>query len=230
MQMTDKLCNDDQPRVPFERAREFVVGTQRELRKTIFQELNREGGMSHQRVFLYGIAKRTLANAHAFMAMQDAMNATVAAALVRLQLDTLLRLYALWWVDDADVFAKEVWSGKQINRMKAADGAMMSDAYLADRLSAMTHWIPTVYRETSGFIHFSHRHVKMVLMDFGDSGAETAMNIEALDLDRDPVYLNEIAAAFADITMQINIGLQFRFEMVDMLGPDEGLGCQCSRS
>lgn len=185
--------------------------------------------MSHQRVFLYGVAKRTSANAHAFMAMRNAMNATVAAALVRLQLDTLLRLYALWWVDDADAFAEEIWKGKQINHMKAADGALMSDAYLAKKLSEKTSWITKVYKETSGFIHFSHRHVKMVLMDIGDCGSQTALNIEALDVDRSPAYLNEISAAFADITMQINVGLQFRFEAVDMLGFDEGLGCQCSR-
>ncbi len=88
---------------------------------------------------------------HGFRAMEDSKNATVAATLVRVHLDTLLRLYALWWVKDSEAFSRQVMDKGQINRMKDAKGVQMTDGYLYKRLAKIVPWIETVYQESSGF-------------------------------------------------------------------------------
>lgn len=179
--------------------------------------------ITSQRLFLFGAAKRTLAQAEGFRVMQDACNATVAASLVRLQLDTLLRLYALWWVTDADAFADEVFGGRPINRIKAADGQVMTDADLYRRLSDVIPWIRTVYQETSGFVHFSERHLLAVLQasDVGDDDGAFVLNVDPLDAERPSTYFNQLASSFTDVTMRIGSALNERFDLI-AVNPDQG--------
>lgn len=179
--------------------------------------------ITSQRLFLFGAAKRTLAQAEGFRVMQDTSNATVAAALVRLQLDTLLRVYALWWVADADAFADEVFDGCPINRIKAADGQVMTDGNLYRRLSEVVPWVRTVYQETSGFIHLSERHMTAVMhanaVDHDDGAF--VLNVDPLDADRPPTYFDQLASSFTDVTMRIARALDERFDLLAM-NPEGG--------
>lgn len=125
----------------------------------------------HQDLYLLGIACRTLANSQAFKKCVEDRNGLVAAALLRLQLDTVLRLYALYWVADPEDFAGRVFFGEQVDRLKAADGQQMKDRYLIDKIKERNPWVEAVYKNTSGLIHFSDRHIHAAIRLEGDDGA-----------------------------------------------------------
>lgn len=65
---------------------------------------------------------------------------------IRMQLDTVIRLYALFWVSDPKNLPKEVFEGAEINKLKASDGERTTDAYLRDRVAKTNDWISAVYR------------------------------------------------------------------------------------
>lgn len=72
----------------------------------------------HERYFLLAVIRRTLSLETAFRQSVDACNGQMAMTLVRLNLDTLARFYALYWADETDgmtaeTFAKEVAQGKR---------------------------------------------------------------------------------------------------------------------
>lgn len=98
-----------------------------------------------------GFAKQVLDN-----------NFISAAPLVRIHLDSLLRLFAAYQVDyNIDDFAKQVISGTQIDKLKDRHGQQMKDAYLAKQLSAKKgyNWVTTIYKTGSSHIHFSSQHI-----------------------------------------------------------------------
>lgn len=195
-------------------ARAFLLRCEDEMVARLKTEI-RTRRVTAERLFLYGVAKRTLAQAEGFRAMEDARNATVAASLVWLQLDSLLRLYALWWVEDSDRFGQDVLGGAQINKLKAANGAVMTDAWLYRRLATEIGWIETVYRESSGFVHFSGRHILAVMQPRNDDEEESAgivLNLDPSDRDRPPNYFNQLAASFTDVTLRIALALNERFD------------------
>lgn len=126
----------------------------------------------YQDLYLLGIARRALAQAKAFRQCVDDLNGLVASAILRLQLDTVLRLYALFWVANPEEFAGRVFAGEQIDRLKAADGQQMKDKYLIDKIKDRNPWVETVYKNTSGLIHFSDRHIHAAIrLTDEDSGA-----------------------------------------------------------
>jgi hypothetical protein len=86
-------------------------------------------------------------------------NFLAAAHLVRLQLDSALRLSAAWIVDDCHKFAGEVLKGVSIRDQKDRAGKKMTDAYLVSLLSKEEPWISGVYEATSGYVHLSQKHV-----------------------------------------------------------------------
>lgn len=131
--------------------------------------INRPFG--YQDLYLLGVARRTLAQSQAFRNCVEDRNGLVAAALLRLQLDTGLRLYALYWVADPEDFARRVFGGEQVDRLKAADGRQMKDRYLIDKIKDRNPWVEAVYKNTSGLIHFSERHIHAAIRLEGNDGA-----------------------------------------------------------
>ena len=108
---------------------------------------------------IMGIVKRSISISSAIKILINNFNMTCARALVRMQLDTVLRLSAFWLSKDRNQMAKDVFNGMQINKMKDVDGNKMTDFYLVKKLGEHFSWIPQVYKFTSGYIHFSERHI-----------------------------------------------------------------------
>lgn len=86
-------------------------------------------------------------------------NYVTAAHLVRPHLDNYLRLYAAWLVDNPQDFAKQVWAGTLVLKIKDKNGAPMTDAHLKSKAVKDYPWMEDVYNETSGFVHFSDKHI-----------------------------------------------------------------------
>ncbi|QOZ44771.1 hypothetical protein XH89_15775 [Bradyrhizobium sp. CCBAU 53340] len=145
--------------------------------------------------------------------MIEQRNSLVASSIIRMQLDTVLRLYAMFWVADPEKFAEKVFKGTDINKLKTADGELLTDGYLKKRLGAKNDWIRPVYSETSGYIHFSNRHIKAA---FKPSEAETARSVDLVigpeDMGRPLAYYGEMLRAFRHLTMMIPVAAEDWFE------------------
>jgi hypothetical protein len=80
-------------------------------------------------------------------------------SLLRLQIDTALRFFALFLVDTPHVLAEKILDGQQINNIKDSSGNKMTDWYLRSKLEREHPWISQVYKNLSGYIHLSDRHM-----------------------------------------------------------------------
>jgi hypothetical protein len=106
--------------------------------------------------------KRSLALIQAFTTLVRLKNYTTAASILRLQLDSCLRLSAAFLVDKPHDLASDVLAGKPVRKMKDRNGKLMHDRYLVESLSSRFEWAPRVYDATSGFIHLSEKHLLSV--------------------------------------------------------------------
>jgi len=94
-----------------------------------------------------------------FTSLVRGENYITACHLVRCHLDNVIRFSAAWLVDDPHKFAEKIMSGKRIDKMKDRDGNYLKDSYLKDILNDENPWVNNVYKETSGFIHLSRKHI-----------------------------------------------------------------------
>jgi hypothetical protein len=110
-------------------------------------------------IYSMAIANRTLALLNGFEVLLRSNNYHAAVHLVRLHLDSLLRYAALWHVDNPEDFVREVMNDTQVNHLRDRTGTQMRDTYLKQLVAQDFPWVSTVYERTSGFIHFSRRHI-----------------------------------------------------------------------
>lgn len=115
-----------------------------------------------------GAWRRALALLRGFRLLIKDRNFLSAAPLVRLQLDTALRIFAGTLADDPQSFAAEIRDGKPINQIKDCNGQFMRDAYLVDKLSGIYPWVQNVYSQMSGYIHLSEKHIPSAVQYVGD--------------------------------------------------------------
>ncbi len=108
---------------------------------------------------IIGIMKRCLSTSSALELLVLSWNMTCARAVLRMHLDTVLRFSAFCLSDDPQSMAGEVIAGSKISKMKDRDGRKMTDSYLTQKLGESFDWVPRVYKYTSGYIHFSERHL-----------------------------------------------------------------------
>ena len=138
---------------------------------------------------------RSVALSSGFCIMIREKNLICAGALVRLQLDTALRLFAGFIADQPHEFAMEVFKGNRIDRMKDKSGTRMTDRHLVTQLANEYPWIEEVYERASNYVHLSGTHIKSALsMEDGDSGK---IGIKVSSLDRtlpEATYLEAIGA------------------------------------
>lgn len=119
-----------------------------------------------------GAAKRAVSANSAFKQMIEAWNLTSARTMLRTHIDTGLRFSAAWLVDKPHDFATDVMKGERIDKMKDRDGKRLTDAYLVETRSDEYPWLPAVYKELSGYVHFSGSHVGASMERLeGDDGA-----------------------------------------------------------
>lgn len=108
------------------------------------------------------ILNRTINLNYGFIGQTRDDNFISSAPLVRISLDSLLRLFAAYQVDyNIDDFAKKVIEGMSINNMKDKSGARMTDSYLADSLSKKRgfNWVRKIYNTGNEYVHFTSQHI-----------------------------------------------------------------------
>jgi hypothetical protein len=168
------------------------------------QVLQAQGGAVYGVDLLANAAtNRSLALASGFRVMVEARNLICAGALLRLQIDTASRFFASSLVDDPESFAESVLAGDHIDKIPDRDGEPMRDRYLVKKLAAQMRceWLPRVYRETSGYVHFSDKHVHSTFTEVrGDHTA--GIKVGAVDKEwPEETYLEAVDAFIAAVQL-----------------------------
>lgn len=191
---------------PYEEIAAALVKSEEAIKKVFFDYFKVNTPLTYASFFGMGIGRRALALSSGFRLMVEHRNSLCALPIVRMQLDTSLRLYAGFFVSDHQKFCNEVFHGKQINKMKTHDGVLMTDSYLVKEVSKRNPWMIDVYQCTSGYIHFSNRHILAALQK--DDGMNVKMTIGPADLDREPKHFLEPMRCVHHLNLIIEFALK----------------------
>ncbi len=112
----------------------------------------------HFDLLLFSSLNRTVNINRAFSDLMRNNNFIAAAPLVRINLDTLLRLYAARISEfNINQFALEVRKGKHIRNMKAFNSKeKLTDTYLVKKMAEIEkkEWVEQIYQAGNSFVHF----------------------------------------------------------------------------
>ena len=132
-------------------------------------------------LLLISMVNRTVNLNTAFTSLIRANNFIAAAPLVRINLDSLLRIYASIICEfDRNAFASKVMRGDRINKMKLANTkTSLSDFTLVENLSKVEgmEWVPKVYQAGNSFIHFGDTIIHSSQKIVSDEERTIAMTI-----------------------------------------------------
>jgi hypothetical protein len=131
-------------------------------------------------LFLGAAMARSYSLVDGFISAFDSWNPIVAAPLLRMQIDSLVRLSYTAHAPSAQVVAEYVIGGGEFRNLKASDGHKLTDRHLVDLAQPFHPWVPDVYSATSGWVHFSPEHLRAAwrLTDQEDHEGNPELRIE----------------------------------------------------
>lgn len=129
----------------------------------------------------YAALKRNLSTSSAIILLVEDFNLLSARSLLRIHIDTALRFAAAWFVDKPHDFASAVHGGARIDKMKDREKQRLTDARLVDLLSPEHPWLPAVYENLSGYVHFSSSHVAGSIRSINEETREVSFHISKTD-------------------------------------------------
>lgn len=147
------------------------------------------------------VLNRSLSMTNGFFSMIESRNYLCGGAILRLQLDSIMRLYAFYLVDDPHKLAMNILAGGYINKYRDRKGKKLTDAYLRTMASDRYEFIDRVYKRTSSFIHLSSDHIFASINDLNIDERHFYIEL-SLDGRRDwpPENLLEAVDAFIAAT------------------------------
>lgn len=112
-------------------------------------------------IYCISILNRTFNILCGFIDLMKTDNFISAVPLTRIQIDSLLRLYAIKLIDNQNEFIEKVMNGEQINKFKSKDNKLMTDSYLASEISKLKtfEWVERIYKAGNSFIHLTDKHI-----------------------------------------------------------------------
>jgi len=146
------------------------------------------------------VLNRSMSLTSGFITLVRAKNYVAATTLVRPQLDNFLRYAAGWLVADPHAFAAEILRGTPVKKQKTADGSLMTDRFLIDHFKKEHAWIDRIYRETSGFIHLSEKHMLMNITEIDNLKRTATFSISDKHSHVPPEIRAEAITCFTQIT------------------------------
>lgn len=195
------------------------------LYNAIPQLLRFPSANENERNYILAAIRRTLSLNKAFRQAIESQNGQMAATLVRLNLDTLARSYALYWAEETDgmsaeTFAKAISEGQNVRSMKLRGAReKATDRWLIDQISGLGDWIPKVYKQSSGAIHFSDFHIKQLLQQasiiegFDDGTLKVEFAIGPGERNAGSELYRELMQAFLHISMMLVCVVEHRVEI-----------------
>lgn len=175
-----------------------------ELMKQVARSMTMEKDFTSSDMFMLGAVRRTLAQSKGFSQLISARNFPCAAAILRMQIDTAMRVYALYCMTNRDSCCQALLGEQKFNTLKGADGQKMTDANLRKNLAKHYPWINSIYEATSDFIHLSGRHFYNSISNLDEETRTIHFSISGNDPDRPDTAYNEILGAFLAVSKLVN--------------------------
>lgn len=131
----------------------------------------------------------------------DAWNPIVAAPLVRMQIDNLVRLSYMCRAPSSTDVARHVLLGGEFPKLHDGDGKFLTDARLIHHAKEFHPWVEAVYEATSGWVHFSPAHVcAAVRLKRDEEGKATDTLSITVPLTADDVPLSAVEELLGAMT------------------------------
>ncbi|WP_028377499.1 hypothetical protein [Leeuwenhoekiella sp. MAR_2009_132] len=120
-------------------------------------------GATEYTFFCHSVLNRTINLNRGYLTLLKDQNFIAAAPLVRLNLDSLLRIFASIQSEyDVETFARNVRRGDMIRKMRYSKKAKerLTDTKLVNLLMDIPNfkWVKQVYYAGSGYVHLSNQH------------------------------------------------------------------------
>ncbi|MBO9126926.1 MULTISPECIES: hypothetical protein [unclassified Rhizobium] len=119
--------------------------------------------------YALGAIKKTASLSHAFCTLVRAKNTLAAAALVRLQLDTAMRIFGLTLVDDVEAAGTWLMTDQSYRKLRSRENEPLTDAFLHRKLNERYPGLTEAYEDGSAFVHLSGLHIKTSLWSRPDT-------------------------------------------------------------
>jgi hypothetical protein len=132
----------------------------------------------------------------------DSWNVTVAAPIVRMQIDNLVRTSYVMQAPDHDDIITKILGGQRLNKMKAHDDPKitLSDAEMVKRAAKQHAWLSPVYEASNEWVHLSERHIVNASQLKGEE-EHTIVSRIPLPIEEIPVsFLAEVLGAMYQST------------------------------
>jgi hypothetical protein len=110
------------------------------------------------------VLRRSNALIQAFLTLQKQGNELAAMPLIRLQADSVLRLYAFRKAEDPVALAEHMMANKNLSAFD--NKAKLRDFDLRQELKTEYEYLNDLYEELSGYVHFSLPHLLNVFEDW----------------------------------------------------------------
>lgn len=180
------------------------------MRKVLFEVVAPAGSaMFPLDLLAFAAVKRHASTTSAFIAMVSSWNMVIARALLRMHIDTSLRFSAAWHVNEPHAFASRVLKGERIDKMKSRIGRPLTDAYLVQLHEEAHPWLPTVYKQLSGYVHFSGSHISAAIETVGNEETDTIkFLVSDQDLKFSEFSWTEVLLCFREATSILSTSLQ----------------------
>lgn len=143
--------------------------------------------------------KKTASLSHAFCTLVRTKNTLAAAALVRLQLDTAMRMFGLTQVEDIETVGTWLMNDNSYRKLKAGTGEALSDAFLHRILDEKYPGLSEAYKAASGYVHLSGQHIKTGLWS-QEGSSILFFNLKGTDDARPDEWFADIIDAFDQAT------------------------------
>jgi hypothetical protein len=149
--------------------------------------------------FALAAIKKTVSLSHAFCTLVREKNTLSAAALVRLQVDTALRVFGLSLVEDVEDAGARLMNDERYDRLKSRDNERLTDAFLHEQLDRRYPGLTGVYRSSSAYVHLSGKHIKTGLWS-REGNPTLYFNLNATDAERPDEWFADIVSKFSQAT------------------------------
>ena len=179
--------------------------------------------------FLIGAMKRTVSQSRGFRILVESWNFSCATILVRMQIDTAMRINGIPLLANPEIDVKSIFDGEiMFWKLKSKNGKQMTDAYLRKQLSKKYSWVKQLYKETSGFVHLSFRHLWPSLVRINDEDQMAYFFVSDEDPKHNEANYYEVVDAFIKVSkmtstllLALLIARHRSEEILERYGPTE---------
>jgi hypothetical protein len=168
---------------------------------------------------------RSLQVLDAFILLIRNNHYSCSVVLLRIQLDTVLRLHGITRTKDVHATAHEVIQGKKLSTIKDKNGNALQDFYLVNLIAKDNPRLKHIYKLCSGYIHFSDQ-IFFHLLHQSESipnSEERIFNIGANESKIDVKHTLELIQAFKVVTVGIQNLIQEWMNKRHVFGTNEEL-------